>query len=104
MLRLKNILTIAMLFLFITSTVFSFDYVVKVLTKGEIKQLKNEELIDLYKKVTIERHAQENFFGKAGYSAKDYQNYKDLLEFIVNIREEMSKREIEPPPVSDWLR
>ena len=83
---------------------FAFLYEVKVLTKEEVQKLTNDQLVDVYKDAVIERKASETFHGKAGFMPKEYESFKQLLGLIIRIREEMKTRELEPPPIEDWLR
>ena len=82
----------------------AFLYEVNILSRDQIQKLTNEQLLDNFKAAVIERKADETFHGKAGFTPKEYANYKALLGFIIDIREEMAKRELEPPPIEDWLR
>ena len=101
---MKKIVFIILFLLMFAGTSFAFLYEVKILNKEEIAQLKNEQLVDVYTDVLIERQASETFHGRAGFTPKEYQSYKDLLGFVVRLRQEMSNRKMEPPPVSDWLK
>ena len=101
---MKRLLLVISFLLIFTANALAFLYEVKVLTKEELKKLNNDELVELYTSALIEREASETFHGKAGFTPKEYSAFKDLLGLIVKIREEMLAREMEPPPVDDWLR
>ena len=101
---MKKIFLILPLFLMLSLPSFAFLYEVKVLTKQETQKLTNDQILDIYKDAVIERKASETFHGKAGFTPKEYQSYKELLGFIIRIREEMLSRELTPPPIEDWLR
>ena len=88
----------------LTSPGLAFLYEVKIPTKEELKKLNNDQLVDLYTSALIEREASETFHGKAGFTPKEYQSFKDLLGLIVRIRQEMLSRELEPPPIDQWLK
>ena len=66
--------------------------------------MKNEELISVYTDAVIEREASQTFHGKAGFTPKEYDSFKKLLGFIINLRQEMVNRELEPPPITEWLK
>jgi hypothetical protein len=100
---MKKIFLVLFALLVMVQPVSAFMYEVKVLKKEEITQLTNEALAEMYTDVLIEVEASKVFHARAGFTPKEYGKYKDLLRFIVNIREEMLKRELEPPPVSEWL-
>lgn len=76
----------------------------KVFTKEEIVKLTNEQLVDEYTNAMIERKANEIFHGKAGFTPKEYQKYKELLGYIIHLRQEMTSRAIDVPPIGDWLK
>lgn len=101
---MKKILTWVMFFVFSASIANAFLYQVPILTKEEIKKVSDQQLMDSYIEAVIERSASETFHGKAGFTPKEYNNFKDLLGFIVRLRQEMLKREMETPPVDEWLR
>ena len=79
-------------------------YEIKDMTKEELAKLSKDDLIDFYKNVLIEKQANETFHGKAGFSAKEYESYKVLLALVIKIREEMANRDLEPPPIDQWLK
>jgi len=101
---MKKIILFLGLFVLICTQAWAFLYVVNILTKEEIKKLSKEEMVDVYIEIVIERKASENFHGKAGFTPKEYNKYKDLLRFIVKLRQEMQNREMEVPPVEEWVR
>lgn len=91
--------------LLLTSNAQAFLYSVKLLTKAEIKQLSDDELVSTYTEAKIEEKASAEFHEGAGFSnAKEYEKRKDLLRFIVYLRQEMKARGIEPDPVDEWLK
>ena len=101
---MKKIFLLWFILLTFATQATAFLYEVKILSKSDIQKLTNEALLDNFKAAVIERKADETFHGKAGFTPKEYENYKALLGFIIDIREEMVKRELEPPPIVDWLR
>lgn len=101
---MKKIIALLIMMVFLTTHAFAFLYEVKVYTKEEMQRLTTDQLIDVFKDAVIERKASETFHGKAGFTPKEYESYKKLLGLIVALREEMKVRELEPPPVEDWLR
>ena len=101
---MKKIILLFVMMFTLSTFAFAFLYEVTILTKEEIKKLKNEELISIYTDAVIEREASETFHGKAGFTPKEYQSFKDLLGLIIHLRQEMLSRELEPPPITDWLK
>ena len=90
--------------MFLCSPVFAFLYEVKILTKVEIQKLTDQQIMDNYTEALIEREASETFHGKAGFTPKEYNSFKELLGYIVRLRQEMLNRGVEPPPVDQWLK
>ena len=101
---LKRIFLSLVFILLMTSLASAFLYEVKILSKEELKKLTGDQLVDLYTSALIEREASETFHGKAGFTPKEYEAFKELLGLIVRIRQEMLSRELEPPPIDQWLK
>jgi len=96
---------IVLVFLTIINTqAFAFLPEIVTITKEEIKKYSDEELVRVYIDVLIERKAREAFHGKAGFAPKEYASFKALLMLIVRLRQEISSRELEVPPIDEWLR
>jgi hypothetical protein len=101
---MKKLFFLACLVLFTATANASFLYQVKNLSAEEIKKLSDDELLILYNDAVVERKANEIFYGRAGFTPKEYELYKDLLKLIIRIRQEMTVRGITPPPVEEWLK
>jgi len=82
----------------------AFLYEIPTLTKEDIKKLTDAELVTKYIEVKIELDASRTFHGQAGFTPKEYNRHKDLLNLIVVLRLEMQLREMEVPPIDEWLR
>ena len=89
---------------FLTAVVFAFPFDVTVLTKDAIKKLTNDQLEEVYIQAKIEVNASSTFYGKAGFTPKEYDKYKDLLRFIINLRQEMAARDMTAPPIDEWIK
>lgn len=76
---------------------------IKILANPEIEKLTNEQLVNTYIDAKIEAEAYKAF-GRTGYSHKEYSEYRELLAFIVRLRQEMEKRQVDAPPVDEWLK
>jgi len=101
----KGILLILVASILMISTqadAFLYDYV--ILTKEEIKKLSEAELLSSYIEAKIELDASRSFHGRAGFTPKEYNRHKKLLKSIVTLRLEMQVREIDVPPIEDWIR
>ena len=101
---MKKMIPFVLTFCLITSLAFAFLYEVKILSKEELKKLTNDGIVELYTSALIEREASEVFHGKAGFSPKEYENYKELLGLVIRIRQEMLDRDLQPPPIDEWLK
>lgn len=101
---MKKICILSLVFLLVTSPVFAFLNEVEILPADKITKLTDDELLNKYIEVKIEAEASREFHGQAGFTPKEYERFKAMLRYIVNIRQEMSKRKMEAPPVDEWLR
>jgi len=88
------------LFFFMATMSFAFLYEVEVLDSKAISKLSNEELADRYIDVLIELDASSTFHKVAGISPKEYQKYKKLLRYKVDLLSEIKKREMEIPSLN----
>lgn len=102
---MKKMVLMLLMVALLSSTACAFLYEIKMFSAEEIKNLNNAQLIDVYTEAKIEERASSEFHISAGFSsAKEYEKRKELMRFIVNLRKEMSKREIVPDPIEDWLK
>ena len=101
---MKRIVTLFIIITLFCTPALAFLYEVVIPTDEEITAMTDEKLMDYYISVFIERKAAETFHGKAGFSPKEYVKFKELLGLIVVLRQEMLKREMDVPPVEEWLR
>jgi len=83
---------------------FAFLYDFPILTKEEIKQLDEAGLLNAYIDAKIELDASRTFHGKAGFTPKEYNRHKELLNLVIKLRLEMQLREMEVPPIEEWIR
>ena len=101
---MRKIFLVLALMSFLSTNAHAFLYEAKILSKEEIKVLTDQQLLDTFIAAKIEVEASKAFHGKAGFNPKEYVQFKDLLGFIVRLHQEMKSREIEIPPVDEWLR
>ena len=101
---MKKIMLLLIAAVFVASTAFAFLNDVEILTKEAVKGLSNEKLVEVYINAKIEAEANKIFHGKAGFTPKEYAQFKDLLAFIIKLRQEMSERNLDAPPIDEWLR
>lgn len=101
---MKKIILLTLLVVLTCSYCFAFPYEIELLTSEETSALSDEALVDIYIEAKIEVNASKIFFGRSGFTPKDYKKYKELLGYIVRVRQEMHDRDIDAPPVDEWLR
>jgi len=103
---MKRIIAFGLCLLFLsTVTAQAFLYEIPILSKEEIKKLSKEDLSEAYIEAKIEEKASQEFHIGAGFSsAKDYTKRKNLLRYIINLRKEMSERQVQVDPINDWLK
>lgn len=90
---------LSLLILFVAIPAKAFLYEVEVLSQEEVIKLSNAELLDLYTQASIERRASEAFHHGAGFQPRDYRQYRELLGFIVRLRQEIDYRHLETTAV-----
>ena len=87
------------------STSFAlFNDDVKILSKDEVSKLSNDDLNNVYIETAIEIEASRTFYGKSGFTPKEYTHFKDMLRYLVGLRMELQKREMKLPPVEDLTK
>lgn len=102
---MKKIIVLLIICMLAVTPAFAFLYDIEILTVEQIEKLKDEELIEVFTEAKIEEQASSEFHNGAGFSsAKDYQKRKNLLRFIIRLRKEMSKRDVEADPIDEWLK
>ncbi|MBF0484493.1 MAG: hypothetical protein HQL25_07295 [Candidatus Omnitrophica bacterium] len=101
---MKKIVLMFLAFVFVCTTAFAFIYEGKIMTKEEIKQLTDDALIQTFTEIMIEKRATQEFHRNTGFTPKEYENFKLLLGFIINLRREFVSRNIEVPPIEDWIK
>jgi len=82
----------------------AFLYDISLMSKEEIKSASDAQLLQSYIDAKIELDASRTFHGKAGFTPKEYEKHKDLLNYIITLRLEMQLRELEVPPIDEWIR
>jgi hypothetical protein len=101
---MKKIFVTLLLVGALATQAFAFLSDMKVLTKEEIGKLSDTEIVEVYTSAIIERKATEAFHANAGFTPKEYDAFKELLGFIVRLRQEMLNRNVTVPPVDEWLK
>jgi len=100
--RIIFLLLASCLFLQTQAAAFLYEYT--VLTREEVKVLTDAEILSVYIEAKIELDATRAFHGEAGFTPKEYNRHKKLLNYIVTLRLEMQVREMDVPPIEQWIR
>ena len=100
----RNALLILLSLFLWTSQAGAFLYEIPMKTKEEIKAASDADLMGAYIDAKIELDASRTFHNEAGLTPKEYTKHKELLNYIVKLRLEMQIRELEVPPIDDWLK
>jgi hypothetical protein len=74
-----------------------FLYQVPVLDQAGISKLTDEQLINAYIDAMVELEATTIFQGRAGFNPKEFDKYKRLLRYSVDLNLEIQKRKLELP-------
>ncbi len=102
---MKNIILAVFMVFIISTGVDAFLYEIEMKTVEEIQQLTEKDLAEVYTEAKIEERASSEFHQSAGFSStKEYELRKKLLRYIVDLRREMARREVEVEPIDEWLK
>lgn len=97
----RQILWLTVLFLgaglVATASSFAFLYEIPILDKAAVSRLSDEALVDAYIDALVELDAATIFHRAAGFNPKEYDKYKKLLRYSVDLDIEITKRGIEVP-------
>ena len=85
--------------LFWQSLCFAFLYELPIQDKEAISKLSNDKLIDTYIDVMVEFQAVNAFYQNAGFTPKEYKQYKTFLRYRIDLIREMQKRKLEIPKI-----
>lgn len=79
----------------------SFAYLsdIKVLEKKDISKLSDDAVTQAYLDVIIEVEANNLYHKTAGFTPREYQQYKDLLRYRYELKTELQKRQLDIPVV-----
>lgn len=96
---LYKVMVAGFMFLLLSAPVksWAFLYEVQVMTQEELKGLKDDQLVNAYIDAMIELDAATLFHKAAGFNPKEYDKYKKLLRYTVDLSLEIQKRQLELP-------
>jgi hypothetical protein len=94
-----------MVFLIASPALAILNENLKILTREEIQKLSDETLMETYIEARIEEKASSEFHHSAGFgTTKDYDQYKELLRYLFELRREMGMRkEINADSVDKYM-
>jgi len=102
---MRKTTAILCIFLMFAVPALAFLSDLKILNVEEIKKLPNEDLLNVYIDAKVEASANRTFHISAGFGTpKAYEQYKELLTYIIHLRQEMEKRKLDVPPIEEWLK
>lgn len=93
----RILMAVCLLVLLTVPTFAAFTSNVIVLEKAEIAKLSDEKLVDTYQDVLVELEATRTFHLTAGFSTKQYDEYRAMLKFRLQLLMEIHSRNIEIP-------
>ena len=80
----------------VLSAISGWAYI-DTLDKAEIVKLSDDKLIDTYIDAIVDIEASKTFHATSGFSTKEYEAYKNLLRYRVQLLMEIHKRGLEAP-------
>ena len=101
---MKRFMSAFLLIMLMTSCAWA-DFLSKVvpLQKNEITKLNDEKLTDAYTDVLVELQAIKTFHTTSGFSTKQYDEYRDLLKYRLQLLMEIHSRNLELPQQMELL-
>lgn len=90
-------LSLSLILLSVTPSFAAFTNNVTILEKSDIGKLSDAKLIDAYQDVLVEIEATRTFHLTAGFSTKQYDEYRALLKYRLQLLMEIHSRNIEIP-------
>ncbi len=100
---MKKIAFAAMLCMLLTGPVFAeFTSKVTVISKEEVAKLSDDKLMDAYQDVLVELQAIKTFHTTSGFSPKQYDEYRNLLKYRLQLLMEVHGRNLEMPQQMEY--
>lgn len=85
--------------LFFARSSGAFDYGLTILEPDAIRKLSDDALTQAYVDTLIEVEAAKIFHIKAGFTPKDYREFKALIRYRVNLLSELERRKLKIPHI-----
>lgn len=83
---------------------FSFERIasaymsdIAILERKDISKLSDDQLISTFIDVIVEMEASKTFHTTSGFTPKEYDAYKNLLRYRIELLMDIHKRGLEPP-------
>ena len=86
----------------ISSSYAVFNSDVTILDKKDITKLTDEKLVDVYLDTIVEIEANRSFHTTAGFTPKDFKDYKDLLKYRLELLMEIHNRNLDIPQLERY--
>lgn len=93
----KIFMTVMMLVLLVPFAFAAFTSNVTILEKVDMVKLSDEKLVDAYQDVMVELEAVRVFHATSGFSPKQYDEFRGLLKYRLQLLMEIHTRNIEMP-------
>ena len=94
---MKRLIVSLILTLFLSAQVLAAPIEIKILTKTEIAQLSDQQLMDNYVEALVDLETAKTFYGRAGFQPKEIKTFKDLVRYRLYLILEMQNRKMEVP-------
>lgn len=95
---MKKYVYAALLCVFLAGPVRAdFTSKVTILEKAEISKISDDKLVDAYQDVLVELQAIKTFHTTSGFTPKQYDEYRNLLKYRLQLLTEIHIRNLEIP-------
>jgi hypothetical protein len=95
--------TVFLSLLLVNPAFAAFTSNVVVLEKQDIGKLSDEKLLDAYTDVLVELEAVKTFHTTSGFTTKQYDEYRSLLKYRLQLLLEIHSRNLEIPQQMERL-
>ena len=93
----KTVAALLLSLVFISPVFADFTSNVTILQKAEIGKLTDDKLVDAYEDILVELEASKVFHTTSGFSNKQYDEYRSLLKYRLQLLMEIHTRNLELP-------
>ena len=93
----RFLVVLALIGIFVSPAFAAIESKVTILEKADVSKLSDEKLIDAYMDDLVELEAIKTFHTTSGFTPKQYDEYRNLLKYRLQLLMEIHSRNLEIP-------